>query len=143
MGDFAIIRIPHRANILEDVVAGALKITAQFERIGAQVRAMAERMLSDREQAGLAQVAYEIRWAKSETRPEFLPAKMLEVRRAADAEPSLWHTFNRLQESAMTGGVLYHTGAQRLMRTRRIHNIRENVRINTGLWQAAVRMLDA
>jgi hypothetical protein len=28
-------------------------------------------------------------------------------------------------EAAMTGGVLYHTRTQRLVRTRRIHNIRE------------------
>jgi hypothetical protein len=143
MGDFAVIRIPHRANVIADVVAGALRITAQFARIGAQVTAMAERILSDREQINFAQVAYEIRWAKVETRPEFLPAKMLEARRAADAQPTLWHAFNRLQESAMTGGVLYHSRTQRLMRTRRIRNIREDVRINTALWQAAVHILES
>jgi hypothetical protein len=143
MGDFAVIRIPHRASVIADVVAGALHITAQFEWIGAQVTAMAERILSDREQVDFAQVAYEIRWAKVETRPEFLPAKMLEARRAADAQPTLWHAFNRLQESAMAGGVLYHSRTQRLMRTRRIRNIREDVRINTALWQAAVRILES
>lgn len=143
MGDFAIIRIPHRANIIADVVAGALKITAQFERIGTQVSAMAQRLLSEREQVEFARVAYEIRWARVDSRPEFLPAKMLEARRDADAGASLWHTFNRLQESALTGGILYHTRAQRLVRTRRIRNIREHVRINTALWQAAVRILEA
>jgi len=125
MGDFAIIRIPHRANIIADVVAGALQITAQFASIGAQVSAMAERILSDQEQVEFAHVAYVIRWASTETRPAFLPSKMLEIRREADAPSSLWHTFNRLQESAMTGGVLYHTRTQRLMRTRGIRNIRE------------------
>jgi hypothetical protein len=143
MGDFAIIRIPHRANIIADVVAGALQIAAQFASIGAQVSAMAERILSDQEQVEFAKVAYAIRWASTETRPAFLPSKMLEIRRAADAPSSLWHTFNRLQESAMTGGVLYHTRTQRLMRTRGIRNIREDVRINTALWQAAVRILES
>jgi hypothetical protein len=143
MGDFAIIRIPHRANIIADVVAGALQITAQFASIGAQVSAMAERILSDREQVEFAQVAYQIRWARVDSRPAFLPSKMLEARRAADAHSSLWHTFNRLQESAMTGGVIYHTRTQRLMRTRGIRNIREDVRINTALWQAAVRILES
>lgn len=143
MGDFAVIRIPHRANVIADVVAGAMQITAQFARIGAQVTAMAARILSDREQIEFAQDAYEIHWAKVETRPEFLPAKLLEVRRAADAQPTLWHIFNRCQESAMTGGVLYHSRTQRLVRTRRIRNIREDVRINTALWQAAVRILES
>lgn len=136
------IRIPHRANIIADVVAGAMHITAQFARIGAQVTAMAERILTDGEQLGFARTAYEIRWAKVETRPEFMPAKMLEVRRAADARATLWHTFNRCQESAMAGGILYHSRTQRLVRTRRIRNIREEVRVNTALWEAALRILE-
>ena len=143
MEDFAVIRIPHRANIVADVVAGALKITAQFERLGAVVSAMAHRMLSDREQRDLAQTAYEIRWAHVETRPQIVLGSLLEPRRAADASSSLWHTFNRLQESVMAGGVVYHSRLQRLVRTRRIRNIREDVRINTALWQAATRILES
>jgi Domain of unknown function (DUF932) len=143
MGDFAVIRIPHRANIIADVVAGAIQITAQFERIGTVVTAMAARMLSESEQMTFAQRAFEIRWANIESRPRLLPARLLEPRREADVGSSLWHTFNRLQESAMAGGVIYHSRAQRLVRTRRIRNIREDVRINTALWQAAVRMLES
>jgi hypothetical protein len=143
MGDFAVIRVPHRANVIADVVAGAIQITAQFERIGTVVSAMAARMLSEDEQIGFARTAYEIRWAKAETRPLLAPAKMLEARRAADANPSLWHAFNRLQESAMSGGIVYRSRTQRLVRTRRIRNIREDVRINTALWQAATRILES
>jgi hypothetical protein len=143
MGDFAVIRVPHRANVIADVVAGAIQITAQFERIGAVVTAMAARILTESEQIAFAQTAYEIRWAKVEGRPLLQPAKMLEARRAADAQSSLWHTFNRLQEAAMSGGIVYHSRAQRLVRTRPIRNIREDVRINTALWQAATRILES
>jgi Domain of unknown function (DUF932) len=143
MGEFAVIRVAHRANVIADVVAGAIQITAQFERIGALVTAMAARILTMSEQLALAQSAYKIRWAKVETRPVFLPERMLEARRAADAHSTLWHTFNRLQESAMSGGIIYHSRAQRLVRTRRIRNIREDVRINTALWQAATRILES
>jgi hypothetical protein len=143
MGDFAVIRVPHRSSIIADIVAGAIQITTQFERIGAQVTAMAARILSTDEQLAFAHVAYAIRWSRVDTRPMFLPAKMLEPRRAADAEPTLWHCFNRLQESAMTGGITYHSRTQRLVRTRGIRNIREDVRINTALWQAAARILES
>jgi hypothetical protein len=143
MGDFAVIRVPHRASVIADVVAGAIQITAQFERIGAVVTAMAARMLTESEQLAFARTAYEIRWAKVETRPLFAPAKMLEARREADANSSLWHSFNRLQEAAMSGGIVYHSRVQRLVRTRRIRNIREDVRINTALWQAATRILES
>jgi hypothetical protein len=125
MGDFAVIRIPHRSTIIADVVAGALQITAQFEQIGSMVTAMAARILNDSEQLAFAQTAYAIRYAKVESRPAFAPEKMLEARRAADMAPTLWHAFNRLQESALTGGVSYRSRSERLVRTRRIRNIRE------------------
>ena len=125
MGDFAVIRIPHRANVIADVVAGAIQVTAQFERIGTMVEAMAKRMLSEPEQRAFAQRAYEIRWASAASRPALQPEKLLTVRRAADDHPTLWHTYNRLQEAAMSGGISYHSRTQRLVRTRRIRNIRE------------------
>jgi hypothetical protein len=143
MGDFAAIRIPHRSTVVADVVAGALQITAQFEQIGTRVTAMAARILTDEQQLAFAHTAYAIRYAKVETRPAFAPEKMLEARRAADAAPTLWHTFNRLQESALTGGLSYRSRTQRLVRTRRIRNIREDVRINTALWQSACRILES
>ena len=57
MGDFAMIRIPHRPNVLADVVAGAREVTLQFDRIGGLVQAMAARMLSEAEQLAFAAVA--------------------------------------------------------------------------------------
>jgi hypothetical protein len=143
MGDFAVIRVPHRANVIADVVAGAIHITAQFERIGSIVTAMAARILTESEQLQFAQTAYAIRWANIETRPLLLPAKLLQARRSADASPSLWHTFNRLQEAALSGGIVYRSRTQRLVSTRRIRNIHEDVRINTALWQAATRILES
>jgi hypothetical protein len=142
MGDFAVIRITHhRASMIADVVAGAIQITAQFERIGTVVEAMAHRILTEDEQLIFARAAYEIRWAAAQSRPALRPEKLLEVRRAADDQPTLWHTYNRLQESVMTGGISYHSDTQRLVRTRRLRNIREEVRINTALWSAATQLL--
>jgi hypothetical protein len=143
MGDWAVIRVAHRSSVIADVVAGALQITAQFEQIGTTVTAMAARILTDDEQLAFAHTAYEIRYAKVKTRPAFAPSKLLEARRAADALPTLWHTFNRCQEASLAGGLLYRSRTQRLVRTRRIRNIREDVRVNTALWQAACRILES
>jgi hypothetical protein len=143
MGDWAVIRVTHRSSVIADVVAGALQITAQFEQIGTTVTAMAARILTDDEQLAFAHTAYEIRYAKVENRPAYAPAKLLEARRAADAQPTLWHTFNRCQEASLAGGLLYRSRTQRLVRTRRIRNIREDVRVNNALWQAACRILES
>jgi hypothetical protein len=143
MGDFAMIRIPHRANVLSDVVAGARELTLQFERIESLVQAMATRMLSETERLAFATRAFEIRWVDPTTRPRLLPARLLEARQAADSNPSLWHTFNTLQQAAMTGGVVYHSETSRLVRTRPLRSIKEDVRVNCALWQAAVAVLES
>jgi hypothetical protein len=95
-------------------------LTQQFDRIGGLVQSMAARMLSEAEQLAFATRALEIRWADPTSRPRLLPAKLLEARQTADASPSLWHTFNVVQQATMTGGVVYHSAKARLVRTRRI-----------------------
>jgi hypothetical protein len=125
MGDFGIIRVPHRKSIVTDVVTGALQIAAQFDRIGATVQAMAERVLTINERLDFARATFEIRWAKVDTRPSFDPQKLLEVRRAADDHSTLWHVYNRCQEAAMAGGLHYQAANRRLVTTRKIRNIRE------------------
>jgi hypothetical protein len=143
MGDFAVIRVPHRSSVVADVVAGALQVTAQFERIGKTVTSMAARILSRGEQLSFAETAFQIRWARIEGRPDFAPVKLLQPRRASDDHPTLWHTFNRLQQASLIGGIHYHSRSHRLVSTRRIRNIREDVRINTALWQSACRILES
>ena len=51
--------------------------------------------------------------------------------------------YNKCQEASLAGGISYHSRTQRLVRTRKIRNIREDVRVNTALWQAACRILES
>ena len=97
VGDFGIVRVPHRKSIITDVVAGALEIASQFGRISASVAAMVSRVLTPDEQSQFARRAIEIRWAKAAVRPLIDPQKLLMVRRSADDHPTLWHVFNRCQ----------------------------------------------
>ncbi len=143
LGEFAAIRIPHRPGVAADVVAGAVEVCAQFGRLRSCVQGMAERLLTPAEQLGLAHTAYRLRWTRSDSLPSFPPARLLEPRRPADDYPTLWHTFNRCQEAVLAGGIHYHSAGRHLVSTRRIRNIREEVRINTALWQAAERLLAA
>ena len=143
MGDFAMIRVPHRSSVAADVVAGALAITAQFGEIRTRVEGMAARELTDVEQLKFADEAFEIRYANVEQPPAFAAERLLEARRSADAGSSLWLTYNRLQLSVVAGGLPYHSRSRRLVSMRRIHSIREDIRVNVALWQAACRYLAA
>jgi hypothetical protein len=143
LGDFGIVRVPHRKSVITDVVAGALEIASQFGRISASVSAMVARVLTVDEQIAFARRAFEIRWANAAPQPPMDPHKLLQVRRPADDHPTLWHVFNRCQEAVMAGGLQYQTARGRYVTTRKIRNIREDVRINTSLWQATVSIIEA
>ena len=50
---------------------------------------------------------------------------------------------NRCQEASLAGGISYHSRTQRLVRTRRIRNIREDVRVIPRSGKAACRILES
>lgn len=71
------------------------------------------------------------------------PAQMLTCRRADDAKDDLWSVFNRIQENVLRGGLSRRSPTGRLVRSRRITSIREDVRLNGALWDLAEGMLEA
>ena len=66
------------------------------------------------------------------------PGRLLVPRRAEDAGDDLWRTFNVVQENVLRGGLRPADGFRRLARTRAIRAIREDVRLNSGLWDLAL-----
>ncbi len=60
--------------------------------------------------------------------------KILQVRRKEDAEPSLWNTFNVIQENAMKGGIGSFSANGRRVKTRPINSVAEDTRVNKALW---------
>jgi sporulation protein YlmC with PRC-barrel domain len=69
------------------------------------------------------------------------PARLLAPRRAADVGNDLWRTLNVVQENVLHGGIPRRTASNRLVRTRAITAIREDVRINSGLWDLALSLV--
>jgi len=136
IGDFGFISVPHRSSVVADVVEGALRLTSQFQALGAAVEAMAARVLTPPEQLGFGEAALAIRYPQAERLP-YASERLLEARRSADAGNSLWQVYNVVQENLIRGGIAYQTTRGRAMRSRRIGAIREDVRINTALWRAA------
>lgn len=59
----------------------------------------------------------------------------------ADVGDDVWRVFNRTQEAVLRGGLPGRTIKGRPMHTRGIRAIRENVRLNTGLWDLALRRI--
>ena len=52
-------------------------------------------------------------------------------------------SLNKVQENLLRGGLTRRSANGRLVRTRRISSIKEDVRINSGLWELAAEALAA
>ena len=142
LGDFGLIRVPHRGDVVANVVEGARHISRGFADLGETVERMARTELGRAEQLRFAEQAALVRYHNGRGAP-FALETLLQPRRHADVGPDLWRVYNVVHEHLMFGGDAGRTAAGRRTRTRAISAIRENVRINTSLWQLAMQMIRA
>lgn len=143
MGDFGLVHVPHRGNIVHNVIEAALQIARGFDGVGETVKRMASRVLSAAEQGELAQAGLNLRYPLPEQHRPVTIDQLLEARRDADRGANLWLTYNVIQQNLIAGGVHGRSRTGRLSCTRPIRAIRDDVRINVGLWQAALNLLEA
>jgi hypothetical protein len=141
-GAFPAYCVSHRGNVVDEVVTSALKLAEQFESLAAEVTRMEEQPLFKEEQVRFAERALMLRYADL-TESGMEPSRLLTCRRSEDVGDDLWSVMNRVQENLLRGGVSRRSVTGRLTRTRRISSIREDVRLNGGLWDLAREMLAA
>ncbi len=137
VGTFPIWRVAHRGNVLDDVVRAALEMSERFEVLALEVERMERTRLDEAQRLQFATDALALRFAK-DPHGAVSPAQVLQPRRPEDAGNDLWHTLNVVQEGILRGGLLRRTAANRMLRTRRITAIKEDVRLNAGLWDLAM-----
>lgn len=142
LSELAVIRVPHRGNVIASVVDGARRITEQLGGIGHIIERMVATELDQDAQRAFAQKALELRYRRKETFP-FDAERLLEARRDADRSNTLWTVYNKVQENIICGGILGRTRAGRKITSRRIRAIGEDVRLNVALWQEAMALIRA
>jgi len=142
IGDFGVIHVQHRGNIVQNVVDGALTLIHDFARVREVVEHMAARSMSHHERLAFATQALAVRFARQTYLP-ITPEQLLTPRRTIDRGEDLWHTLNMVQEHLMRGGLVGRTQRARATSTRPIRAIREDVRINHELWRLAMGLLEA
>jgi hypothetical protein len=141
-GAFPAYCVSHRENIVDEVIAGALKVAERFESLAAQVERMEQRRLLKDEQLTLAERALALRFPEP-AQSGMPPSQLLICRRVEDAGDDLWRVYNRLQENLIRGGLSRRSATGRLTRTRAITSIRRDVELNGKLWDLATAMLAA
>ena len=103
---------------------------------------MKEMQLSEDERRLLGEVSLVARYGEDES--PIRPDQIIEPRRREDMDPSLWTTFNVIQENVIRGGLQGRKrnaeGRIRRSRSRPINGIDQNVTLNRALWTLAEGM---
>ena len=141
-GAFPGVCVPHRGDVVGEVVAGALQIAERFEGLALQVERMERRSLHVDEQLGFAGRALALRFPNV-AESGMQPSQLLKARRSGDTGQDLWSTLNKVQENLIRGGLSRRTVTGRLTRTRGITAIRRDVELNSRLWDLAGEVLAA
>ena len=127
----------HRGDVVADVVQAALQISERFEVLAAAVDRMERTRLDRLQQLDFAAQALALRFPK-DLPGAVEPSRFLVPRRSEDVGNDLWRTFNVLQENLLRGGIPRRSASNRLTRTRCITAIRDDVRLNSALWEMAI-----
>ena len=135
-GEITVWRVPHRGELLDEVVKAALEQSELFSRLGEVVEQMERTRLEEPQRLQLASDALRLRFP-DDRHMAVEPSRLLEARRPEDVGTDLWRTYNVIQEHLLKGGLARRSASNRLTRTRRITAIREDVRLNAGLWDLA------
>lgn len=139
------IRVRHSGNVVDNVIEGACRVVSNLGQASERIEAYKGTILLPEERTAFADAAAELRWGSDpETGTSLAPIyghdQLVRSRRTEDNQPSLWNTFNVVQENLITGGLGGRSKNGRRTRTREVGGVTENVRLNRALWTLADKL---
>jgi hypothetical protein len=134
------LRIPHKGDVISQVIEGAYDVLDGFELVRERREDMAAITLKHGESEAFACAALSLKYDDPVKPAPITETQLLQPRRRDDDRPDLWSTFNRVQENLVQGGLSARMANGRRNRTRAIHGIDQNVKVNRALWILAEEM---
>lgn len=135
---FGEIRVPHKGDIVGQVIEGAFEVLKTFDDIGDNMAEMKTINLNPAEQLLFAAAALDYKYG--EERQPVTASQILEPRRFEDRKSDIWTTFNRVQENLIKGRLPGITAQGKRTRTRPVTGIDGDVKLNRALWKLAEEM---
>ncbi|OYD60454.1 UNVERIFIED_ORG: uncharacterized protein DUF932 [Burkholderia sp. CF145] len=130
------IRVPHKGDVVGDVIEGAFRMLDSFEAAAEQREGMMASVLDEGVQTAFARAALALRYDEDKPAP-VTERQLLAPRRVEDRAPDLWSTFSRVQENLIRGGLHGRNASGRSITTRPVTAIDQNIRLNRALWVLA------
>lgn len=147
-------KMRHTGDIKQQVKQAIEFMMEQYPKTMKSINTLKDIVLTKDEQGVYAMAAYDLLDVKKQELPndDSYNTKiktrnldtdlMLRPTRQADVNPSLWNTFNIVQEKIIKGGRIYRDGFNRRMSKKAITSIDENVRLNKALWTLTEKMAE-
>ena len=144
------ITVQHKGDMRNAVIDGSLRVLENAPKAMAQVKAWQNLQLTAGEQNAFAEAAHVLRFADAagEAATPITAAMLLQHRRYDDQGSDLWRTMNRVQENVVRGGLRARAARQpgqrmgRLVTTREVRGIDQDVRLNRAVWTLSERMAE-
>lgn len=134
------IRVPHKGDVLSQVIDGAITVLDTFDIVSDQMQGMKALKLDSREQEAFARAALTLKYDDEAAPAPITENDLLRIKRAADTSSDLWTTFNRVQENMIQGGLRGRSATGKTIKTRPVTGIDQNIKINRALWTLAEEM---
>ncbi len=136
-GTVSQINVRHSGSA-DGIIDASYQVVEQFPKVLESVEAFGQLRLNAPQREAFATAALTLKY---EDAAPVAPASILRVRRHEDADPSLWNTFNTVQEHLINGGDRgRNVETRRNVRTRAVNGISENTRLNKALWTLTEEM---
>jgi Domain of unknown function (DUF932) len=158
---FGEISVHHKGNIVHQVIEGSFEIVGQSQKALGTIENWSALQLTAGEQNAFAEAAHSLRFADADGKIDtpITAAQLLTPRRMADRAddgnghgwsrpaPDLYRTLNVVQENAIKGGLSARRPGSarergRVVTSREVRGIDQDVRLNRALWQLAERMAE-
>lgn len=156
---FGELSVHHKGNIVDQVIEGSFQIIGESQKALGQIENWQSLQLTAGEQNAFAEAAHTLRFSDAEGNVEtpITAAQLLSPRRMADRAdngsswsrpaPDLYRTMNVVQENVIRGGLSARMPSDgrnrgRMVTTREVRGIDQDVRLNRALWQLAERMAE-
>lgn len=123
----------------DGIIEASYEIVEEFPKVIDSVQQFGTKMLTAPQREVFAEAALTLRYDEGESPVQ--PRQVIQPRRREDAEPSLWNTFNTVQEHLTQGGIrTFDPETRRRARTRPVNGISESARLNKALWTLTQQM---
>ncbi|HAT1683372.1 TPA: DUF945 domain-containing protein [Klebsiella oxytoca] len=138
---FGEVRVPHRGDVISQVIEGAYEVLGVFDRVEEKRDAMQSLLLPPPAQQAFARAALTYRFG--EEHQPVTELQILSARRWQDESGDLWTTYQRIQENLIKGGLPGRTAKGKRSHTRAVKGIDGDVRLNRALWVMAEQLQQA